>query len=73
MSGYAVIIEGEGNSFSAFVPDLPGCVATGNSVDEVEARIREAVIMHIQSLREHGEPVPEPTTAAVRVVEVAEA
>jgi len=73
MSGYAVIIEGGGSSFSAFVPDLPGCVATGDSVDEVEARIREAVSMHIQSLRDHGEPVPRPTTAAVRVVEVAEA
>ncbi len=73
MSGYAVIIEGEGSSFSAFVPDLPGCVATGSSVEDVEARIREAVSLHILSLREHGEPVPEPTTAAVRVVEVADA
>jgi len=71
MSGYAVIIEGEGKSFSGFVPDLPGYVATGCSVDEVEARIRDAVGMHIQRLQEHGEPLPAPTTAAVRVVEVA--
>lgn len=71
MSTYAVIIEGEGRSFSAYVPDLPGCVATGQSVDEVEGRIREAIRMHIESLQAHGEPVPEPPTAAVRLVDVA--
>ncbi|MEX2255872.1 MAG: type II toxin-antitoxin system HicB family antitoxin [Acidimicrobiia bacterium] len=71
MSAYAVIIEGSGESFSAYVPDLPGCVATGQSVDEVEARIREALRMHIESLEAHGELVPEPTTAAVRLVDVA--
>lgn len=71
MSRYAVIIEGEGASFSAYVPDLPGCVAAGSSVEEVEALIREAVELHIASLREHGDPVPPPSTAAVRMVEVA--
>lgn len=71
MSAYAVIIEGNGNSFSAYVPDLPGCVATGESVDEVETLIREAIQLHLESLRTHGEPVPQPTTAAVRVIEVA--
>jgi predicted RNase H-like HicB family nuclease len=71
VSRYAVIIEGEGASFSAYVPDLPGCVAAGSSVEEVEALIREAVELHIASLREHGEPVPTPSTAAVRMVEVA--
>jgi predicted RNase H-like HicB family nuclease len=71
MSAYAVIIEGSGTSFSAYVPDLPGCVATGSSVDEVESRIRDAIRLHLESLRAHGDPVPEPTTAAVRVVEVA--
>jgi predicted RNase H-like HicB family nuclease len=54
MSAYAVIIEGSGESFSAYVPDLPGCVATGQSVDDVEARIREALRMHIESLEAHG-------------------
>ena len=71
MSSYAVIIEGSGESYSGYVPDLPGCVATGGSIDEVEVLIREAVVMHIESLRHHGEEVPEATTAAVRVVDIA--
>jgi len=71
MSAYAVIIEGGDESFSAYVPDLPGCVATGRSIDEVETRIREAIRVHIQSLEEHGETVPEPAATAVRFVNVA--
>jgi predicted RNase H-like HicB family nuclease len=71
MSAYAVIIEGEPGSFSAYVPDLPGCVATGRSLDEVEDRIREAIRLHIASLRAHGDPVPGPSTATVRFVDVA--
>jgi predicted RNase H-like HicB family nuclease len=71
MSAYAVVIEGEPGSFSAYVPALPGCVATGRTVEQAEDRIREAIRMHIESLRAHGEPVPEPSTAAVRLVDVA--
>jgi predicted RNase H-like HicB family nuclease len=71
MSAYAVIIEGQGNSYSAYVPDLPGCVAAGVSVDEVDGLIRDAIRLHVESLRAHGEPVPSPSTAAVRMVEVA--
>ena len=71
MSAYAVIIEGSDDSFSAYVPELPGCIATGKSIPEVESRIREAIVEHVKSLRAHGEPVPVPTTAAVRVIEVA--
>lgn len=71
MSTYAVIIEGEGDSFSAYVPDLPGCVAAGESVEAVDALIREAIRLHVESLRAHGEPVPRPSTAAVRFVDVA--
>jgi predicted RNase H-like HicB family nuclease len=71
MSAYAVVIEGEPGSFSAYVPALPGCVATGSTVEQAEDRIREAIRMHIESLRAHGEPVPEPSTAAVRLVDVA--
>jgi predicted RNase H-like HicB family nuclease len=70
MSAYAVIIEGEKGSFSAYVPDLPGCVATGRSLEEVEVRIREAITARIESLERHGEPVPTPTTA-VKFVDVA--
>jgi len=69
MSAYAVIIEGDGNSFSAYVPDLPGCVAAGASLEEVDQLIREAIRLQVESLRAHGEPVPSPSTAAVRLVD----
>lgn len=71
MSTYAVIIEGSDASYSAYVPALPGCVATGESVEEAETLIREAIQLHVESLRAHGEAVPEPSTAAVKLVEVA--
>ena len=71
MSAYAMIIEGEPGSFSAYVPALPGCVATGRSVEQAEQRIRDAIRLHIDSLRSHGESVPAPTTATVRLVDVA--
>lgn len=71
MNGYAVIIEGSDDSYSAYVPDLPGCVAAGRSVDEVERLSREAIALHIESLREHGESVPGPSAAAVTLIEVA--
>jgi predicted RNase H-like HicB family nuclease len=60
---YAVVIERAADgSYSAYVPDLPGCVACGDSADEARRLIREAVELHIESLRSHGEPVPAPTT-----------
>jgi predicted RNase H-like HicB family nuclease len=60
---YVVVIEKSGDgSFSAYVPDLPGCVTSGSSVDEVREFIEEAVAMHIDSLRSHGEPVPASAT-----------
>jgi predicted RNase H-like HicB family nuclease len=51
MSDYLVVIEGSGDSYSAYAPDLPGCVAAGKSVDEVERLMREAIALHIESLR----------------------
>ena len=60
MNAYLVVIEGEGDSFSAYAPDLPGCVAAGESPDEVRQLMHEAIPLHIKSLREHGEPVPSP-------------
>jgi predicted RNase H-like HicB family nuclease len=70
MSRYAVIIEGAGgNSYSAYVPDLPGCVAAGESIEEVESLIREGAQLHVASLREHGEQVPKPATA-VTIVDI---
>ena len=66
---YAVVIEKTGNGYSAYVPDLPGCVAAADTRADTEQMIREAVGYHLEMLREHGEPVPEPqaTTALVEV------
>lgn len=61
---YAVVIEKAGSNFSAYVPDLPGCVATGNSVEAVEREIRDAIRFHIDGLNEDGLPVPAPTSIA---------
>lgn len=61
---YAVVIEKAEANYSAYVPDLPGCVATGLSVDAVEAEIREAIRFHIEGLRADGDPVPPPTSIA---------
>ena len=58
---YAVVYERTPNNFSAYVPDLPGCVATGASREEVEQRIREAVALHLEGLRRERQPIPDPT------------
>ena len=64
MTEYTIVIEDAGDNYSAYVPDLPGCVSTGATVDEVTANIRAAIALHIESLREHGEEVPPPTSQA---------
>jgi predicted RNase H-like HicB family nuclease len=61
---FAVIIEKANSNYSAYVPDLPGCVATGGTVKETEQEIREAIRFHIKGLKEDGLPVPEPTSIA---------
>ena len=55
---FAIVIERAEGNYSAYVPDLPGCVATGASVQEVEREIREAISFHLEGLREDGLPVP---------------
>jgi predicted RNase H-like HicB family nuclease len=60
MSRYLVVIERGPTSIGAYVPDLPGCVAVGESVDEVRDLIGGAISMHVEGLREQGLPVPEP-------------
>lgn len=62
MTEYAIVIEDAGENFSAYVPDLPGCVATGSRLEEVTMQIREAVTLQLESLRENGEDVPTPTS-----------
>ena len=64
---YTVIYEPGEHNWSAYVPDLPGCIATGETRDDVEKQIREAIEFHIEGLRLHGEPVPEPTIEAAKV------
>ncbi|MDP4024263.1 type II toxin-antitoxin system HicB family antitoxin [Methylobacterium sp. NEAU 140] len=61
---YAVIIEQAGSNVSAYVPDLPGCIATAATVEAVEREIREAIRFHIEGLRADGEPIPEPRSLA---------
>ena len=67
---YAVVFERTPNNYSAYVPDLPGCVATGKTRSEVERRIREAIGLHLDGLQEEGETVPEPA-AWTELVETA--
>lgn len=62
MKPYSVVYERSPRNWSAYVPDLPGCIATGRTRDEVEIRIREAIRMHIEGMRDAGLPVPEPVT-----------
>ncbi|PYT37458.1 MAG: hypothetical protein DMG45_25955 [Acidobacteria bacterium] len=59
---YAIVIEKAGNNYSAYVPDLPGCVATGANVEEAEAQIREAIEFHLEGMREDGLPFPQPSS-----------
>jgi predicted RNase H-like HicB family nuclease len=66
---YAVVFEQGPSSVGATVPDLPGCVAVAKTLDEARALIVEAIEFHIEGMRLHGEPVPEPTTLA-ELVEV---
>ena len=66
---YAVVIERSPNNYAAYVPDLPGCVSTGATEDEVVRRIREAIAFHLDGLREDGRPIPEPLST-VAVVEI---
>ncbi|MGB6535297.1 MAG: type II toxin-antitoxin system HicB family antitoxin [Xanthobacteraceae bacterium] len=61
---YAIMIEKAEGNYSAYVPDLPGCVATGDTVQAVEAEIREAIRFHIDGLKADGQPVPALTNIA---------
>lgn len=67
---FAIVIETAGSNFSAYVPDLPGCVATGSTIEETERLIREAIEFHLEGLRQDGAPIPEPSSR-VDYVEVA--
>lgn len=67
---YAIVIERAEGNYSAYVPDLPGCVATADSISEVENEIRDAISFHLDGLREDGIPAPQPSSV-VEYLEVA--
>ena len=67
---YAIVIEKAENNFSGYVPDLPGCIGTGTTVEETEAVLREAIEFHLAGLREDGTPIP-PASSRVDYIEVA--
>jgi predicted RNase H-like HicB family nuclease len=62
MKRYAIVIEKTQTNYAAYVPDLPGCVATGATVEETERLLQEAIALHLEGLREDGLPIPEPSS-----------
>ena len=64
---YAVIFERAENNWAAYVPDLPGCMSTGKTLEDTKVNIREAILGHLQTLRECGDPVPPPSSLAGEV------
>ena len=69
---YAVIFEQAESNWAAYVPDLPGCITTGKTLEETERNIREAIQGHLRTLREFGDPVPAPVSLA-REIEISSA
>jgi predicted RNase H-like HicB family nuclease len=73
MSEYLVVIEHEGDSWGAYCPDLPGVGVVGDTREEVEQLVRESISLHLEALREAGDPIPEPTAVATTRVQVSTA
>ena len=61
---YAMIIEQGERNYSAYLPDLPGCIATGKTIEELKQRMSEAIELHLRGMREDGLPIPEPASLA---------
>ena len=64
---YAVIFEETAGNWAAYVPDLPGCISAGRTIEDVERNIREAIRGHLRTLREFGEPIPQPVSLAKEI------
>jgi predicted RNase H-like HicB family nuclease len=64
---YLIIIEKAGENYSAYVPDLPGCIAATDTLEETERLVREGIAIYVDELRAAGEPIPPPTTRAAEV------
>ena len=72
MTGYAIIIErAEDGGYGAWSPDLPGCVALGDTEAETLADMKDAIQHHLEAMRDHGEPIPEPSAVAATVLTLA--
>ena len=67
---FAIVIEDAGSNYSAYVPDLPGCVATGYTITEIENNIRSAIQFHLKGLKKDGQAIPNPSSS-VEYIEVA--
>ena len=67
MRKYAVVVERGPINYSAYVPDLPGCVSSGKTIEEIKTNIREAIELHLEGLMEDGAAVPEPNSVAIEV------
>lgn len=70
MKEYCVIFEKAGNNYSAYVPDLPGCISTGKTLAETEANIKEAIELYLDTLKEDGQAIPQPLIT-VKTVSIA--
>jgi predicted RNase H-like HicB family nuclease len=69
---YLIVIEGAASeNYSAYAPDLPGCVATGATMEEVEREMHDAIAFHLEGLRDAGQPIPEPSDLTATYVDVA--
>ena len=68
MKEYLVVIEKGESSYGAYVPDLPGCVAVAETQQEVDQLIRKSIAMHLEAMREDGEPIPEPISSPIQVL-----
>jgi predicted RNase H-like HicB family nuclease len=62
MMRYAILIEPGPNNYSAYVPDLPGCITTGRTLEEIKRNMVDAISLHLESMQEDGDPIPQPTT-----------
>ena len=67
MKRYAVVVERGAGNMSAFVPDLPGCITTGKTLEEIAHNIREAIELHLEGMAEDGEAIPEPSTLVLEI------
>jgi predicted RNase H-like HicB family nuclease len=65
---YTIIIEKAASNYSAYCPDLPGCISTGKTIEETKRNMKEAIIMHIELMKEQGELIPEPSISTLVAV-----